>query len=40
MVQDHRGIGTAGDVYDQWDYLPEKRDALALWESELLRIVA
>ena len=38
-VQDHSGMGNAGDIYDRSDYLPHKRDALERWERELMRIV-
>ena len=39
-AQDHRGVGNAGDIYDAYDYLKEKRRALEVLEAAVLRIVS
>jgi len=38
-VQDHSGLGNAGDIYDRSEYLMHKRAALEVLEREVLRIV-
>lgn len=38
-VQDHSGLGNAGDIYDRSEYLPHKKAALETLEREVLRIV-
>ena len=39
-VQDHKGVGNAGDIYDEHDYLKEKREALGVLEAVILKIVS
>jgi hypothetical protein len=41
-VLNHRGAGVAGPmgrIYQRYDYLDERRDALELWAETLQRIV-
>ena len=39
-VQDHKGLGNAGDIYDEHDYLKEKREALDVLEAAMMKIVS
>jgi integrase len=39
-VQDHSGLGNAGDIYDRSEYLMHKKAALEVLEREVLRIVS
>jgi integrase len=39
-VQDHKGVGNAGDIYDEHDYLNEKREALDVLETAMMKIVS
>lgn len=38
-VQDHKGVGNAGDIYDEHDYLKEKKEAIEVLEAAVLKIV-
>lgn len=39
LLSHGRQSGVQGKHYDQWEYLPQKREALAIWEAHLNKVL-